>query len=245
MVTQSRWETAQAYERNYWHKQAQEIAEGTSSQLDWYRWRADQLAERLRRDGLDRLTDGSARVVEVGSGPIGVATYFKARDRVAVDPLEDFYAQDPVLTELRDPSMSYRQGMGESLPCETAKFDLAMIENCIDHTRDMDAVMREIHRVLVPGGILYLTVNNRTRWGFLMHRLISRLRVDAGHPHTMTPARTRALVERNGFEILEFEVGSYEEARAEDLASDSRKARLKGRLGVSEYLVSLVARRTG
>jgi len=96
--------------------------------------------------------------------------------------------------------------------------------------------------VLRPGGLLYLTVNCRTPTGYWVHRLLSRLRLDPGHPHTFTPPKLRQMLERFGFEVLDLEVGSYVEARKEDQASASPKARLKARLGISEFLASALAR---
>ncbi|HTK57097.1 MAG TPA: class I SAM-dependent methyltransferase [Gemmatimonadales bacterium] len=243
MVSLQRWGSAQEYEIGYWERQAQAIADGAMSQLEWYRWRAEQLGERLRALDLGHLADGSARVIEVGSGPVGVASFFPARRRVAVDPLADRYARLPGLTALRSPEVTYLKGVGEELPAETGGFDIALIENCIDHVRDIDAVMRELHRVLRPSGILYLTVNCRTRWGYLMHRTLSRLNVDRGHPHTFTPDRARRLLTHRAFELLWFETGSPHEARREDLSSPDPKTRLKGVLGVSEFVASAVARR--
>lgn len=241
----TRWRRAQEYERSYWESAALHIASGAASQLDWYRWRADQLASRLRTLGLSRLLDGQARVVEVGSGPLGIVSFFPARQRVAVDPLESFYSRNAVLTGLRDPHVQYRLGGGEALPCESGHYDLAIIENCIDHVQDVTAVMRELRRVLVPAGVLYLTVNCRTRWGFWVHRVLSTLRVDAGHPHTFTARRARALIHNSGFEIQSLDIGSYTEALRADLRSRQAKNCLKGLLGVSEFLASAIAPRTG
>jgi SAM-dependent methyltransferase len=245
MVSLARWGRAQEYERGYWVRQAAAIAEGAAAQLDWYRWRADRLVERLRDLGLGELTTGAARVVEVGSGPVGVAAYFPAAARVAVDPLAGHYAALPVLTTLRSPSVRYLEGVGESLPCETGQYDLALIENCIDHVRDIDAVMRELARVLRPGGILYLTVNCRSPWGYLVHRALSRLSIDRGHPHTFTAARARALLSAAPFDLVWFAADSMAEARRADLASADAHDRLKGLLGVSEFVASGVARMRG
>ncbi len=242
MVSPGRWRRAQEYERAYWAQQAENIARGAQKQLGWYRWRSEQLVQRLNRLQLGTLTGGAAAVVEVGSGPIGVAGFYPAREQVLVDPLQEFYGSNPVLSELRNPAASYRQGGGEALPADSGHFDLAIIENCIDHVQDDDAVLRELVRVLRPGGVLYLTVNCRTPWGFVMHRVLSRLRLDPGHPHTYTPAKLRRKLEEHGFEILELTSGSYAEAKAEDLKSASRKAKLKAYIGISEYLASAVAR---
>jgi SAM-dependent methyltransferase len=241
MVSLARWQRAQQYERGYWESVASRIATGSVSQLEWYRWRADQLQQRLRTLGLGHLTDGSARVVEAGSGPVGVAGFFPARERVAVDPLEPYYAANATLTALRSPTVQYRPGSVEALPVESARYDLAIIENCIDHVRDVVAAIRELRRALTGAGILYLTVNCRTPWGFVVHRALSRLRVDAGHPHTFTPRRARNLLREHGFGELQWEVESYRQARHADLVAPERRAKIKGLLGVSEFLVTAVA----
>lgn len=243
MVTLQRWGNAQTYELGYWQQQAADIATGAATQLDWYQWRADKLVDRLKRLGLDALTDGTARVIEVGSGPVGVASFFPASERIAVDPLAEHYAQLPGLISLRSKEVRYLKGVGEELPAETGGYDLAMIENCIDHVRDIDAVVAELRRVLRPGGILYLTVNCRTDWGYLVHRTLSRLNVDRGHPHTFTALRARDLLTHRGFDALWSETGSSSEARREDLAAADLRTRLKGVLGVSEFVVSVIARR--
>lgn len=207
MVSAARWERAQQYERSYWESLATSITAGSVSQLNWYRWRADQLVQRLRSLGLEALTAGRARVIEVGSGPVGVVGFFPAMERMAIDPLEPYYSSNPTLSALRVPSVDYRQGWVESLPCESGRYDLAIMENCIDHVRDVTAAMRELKRALRATGTLYLTVNCRTGWGFLVHRALSRLRLDAGHPHTFTPRRTRRLLRDHGFRELKFEAG--------------------------------------
>ena len=243
MVSIARWQTAQQYERGYWESVAARIANGAASQLDWYRWRADQLVARFRQLGLEALTTGGARVVEIGCGPIGVIGFFPASESTAVDPLEHFYSEDETLTALRSPAVRYVRGMGEELPCRTASCDLAIMENCIDHVRDVRAVMGELSRVLDDGAVLYLTVNCRTRWGFVVHRLLSRARVDPGHPYTFTRRRIERLVEESGFEIVAVESGSFAVERRKDLGSIERRAQLKGLLGISEFVVSVVARR--
>ena len=239
----SRWQRAQEYERGYWESQAAQIATGTVSQLEWYRWRAEQLMLKLRTLGLDILSNGQARVVEVGSGPIGVVAFLPGAERVAVDPLEPFYAQNPVLTALRPAEVQYRAGMGEQLPCETGGYDLAIIENCIDHVRNPSAVRAELYRVLKPQGILYLTVNCRTPWGYAVHRVLSRLRIDPGHPHTFTPPRASTFLERGRFTILSHAEESYGDAWRADLRSREVKARVKALLGVSEFVFSAISQR--
>jgi len=244
-VSLARWQRAQQYERHYWESFATKIATGCESQMEWYRWRAQQLVFRLRSLGLGHLTDGGARVIEIGCGPVGVAGFFPANERLAIDPLEPYYARNATLTALRSRTVQYRQGSVETLPCETGRYDLAIIENCIDHVRDVTAAMRELRRALTASGTLYLTVNCRTSWGFVVHRAMSSLSVDPGHPHTFTPRRAERLLRAHGFQILHAEAESPVAARRADLAAPEPRARLKGLLGVSEFAISVVAQPRG
>jgi SAM-dependent methyltransferase len=245
MVGLGRWKTAQRYEQGYWAGQAAQIAAGATSQLSWYQWRSDQLIKRLRRCGFDALTGGEATVLEVGGGPVGVASFFPSYRAVLVDPLESFYGSNEVLRKLRNPRAEYVSGRGEALPVESGAFDLVIIENCIDHVQDAWGVMQELGRALRPDGVLYLTVNCRSNWGYVVHRTLSSLRLDPGHPHTFTPPRVAGMLRRHGFEPVDTEVGSYEDAYREDKQSPSRKARLKALLGVSEFVTSAISRKAG
>jgi SAM-dependent methyltransferase len=243
MVSTERWRKAQEYERSYWEAHAKKIAEEAGADLEFYRWRANDLVRHLREVGREDLADGSASVVEIGCGPVGVAGFLPASRRIAVDPLEGFYRENEALVESRQPGVEYHEGVGEKLPADDASADIVLIENCIDHTKDVDAVMREIIRVLRPGGIMHLTVNCRSWPGYWVHRTISRLAVDAGHPHTFTASKTRSLIDdRPELRIVRFFQGSYMEALKQDLAGSSRD-RVKAVLGVSEFVVSLLAER--
>ncbi len=246
MVTESRWRRAQSYETGFWHSIGAQIESEDVPQLQWYGWRADQLAARLERLDLAHLTSGSAKVIEVGGGPIGVASFFPGSRVASVDPLADAYAADPSLVALRNADVEYYRGQGEDLRFPDATFDLAIIENCIDHVLDASAVLNELHRVLRPAGILYLTVNCRSRVGYYVHRILSRAGLDPGHTYTFTPDRIRGFVEGHGFAVLDLEaLESYRAARRADWRSASFKDRVKALVCVSEYAVGLVARREG
>lgn len=241
-MNEERWETAQDYERGFWSRVAAKIRRGATDNLEFYEWRSEDLVRRLKSLNRPDLAQWCTRSLEIGSGPIGVSSFFPASRRFAVDPLEDFYRQDPALTELREADVKYLPASGERLPFDDDQFNLVIIENCIDHTSSPDDVMSEIHRVLVPEGLVYLTVNCRSLWGYPIHKILSRLRIDAGHPHTYTPSRVRReLMEKQRFRTVQFEEGSFFEAWKEDLTADSIKQKLKGILGVSEFLVTVLA----
>lgn len=241
MSDSRRWQEAQHYESMFWKNTAHQIDSGDTEELHWYRWRAEQLIQRLNRLHLQRLTSGQAKVIEIGSGPVGLCTFFPGAERTAIDPLMDTYSRYPEFAKTRDPGVEYVQAMGERLPCPTAHYDLAIIENCIDHTQDINGVMRELSRVLKPNGVLYLTVNSRCRIGYFIHRVLSRTKIDRGHPHTFTPNRIVDLIRRSGFQPTDLEIGSYLESSYADLKSGRPRDMAKALLGVSEYLVSIVA----
>jgi SAM-dependent methyltransferase len=244
-ATSDRWKAAQQYEKGYWASVARKISEGSAAQLDWYRSRADRLVRRLAALGFADITTGNARVLEVGSGPIGLVTFFPGRERISVDPLHGFYRTEPTLSTLRDPAVDYREGSGEQIPCESGWCDLLVIENCIDHVHNVHGVMADLNRVLKPGGVLYLTVNSRTRLGYYVHRLLSRLQIDRGHPHTFTLSRAAALLRQHGFEIVEQHAGSALKVHLEDLRGPGMRSRLKALAGVSEFVLTFVATKSG
>ena len=236
-----RWLTAQEYEQAYWRSHAESIDKGTVGQLDWYDWRARQLEARLA--SLPNPRPKSGRILEIGSGPIGIVNSLGWGERYAIDPLEWFYRQTPSLVKLRRPGTIYLSGAGETLPLEDASCGLVIIENVIDHTYAPTTIMREISRVLEPGGELYLLVNVHTRWGAFLHNLLAALHIDRGHPYTFTSASLRRFIERCGFTIALEEIGSYHDARREDRGSPNAKAKLKGYSGLSEFQHAVICRK--
>ena len=241
MTSSERWGRAQEYEQAFWRSIAEEVAHDSLERIDFYSWRAGELRKRFEALGLAELMDGSRRIVELGSGPIGVIGYLPGKSRTAVDPLNRFYADNEHLSRLRNPDIHYLDAPGEDIPLEDEAWDLVIMENCIDHTQDPGRVMQEIHRLLKPGGTLYLTVNGRSRPGFWVHRLLARLELDPGHPHTFTKKRFQRFVQEHGFEISWFHAGSWWAAWKHDLLARSMRARAKGLLCVSEHLLSCVA----
>ncbi len=243
MASKERWQKAQEYEQGYWEGAAQSAAQGVLDQIDFYEWRAGELERRLTTVGLGAVVDGSHRIAELGSGPVGILPFLKGKEKVAVDPLNKYYSTNAALTKFRTPDVRYVSAGGEDVPLEAGAYDLVIMENCIDHVQDTDAVMSEIRRLLPASGTLYLTVNARSRFGYYVHRLLATLALDPGHPHTFTESRFKAMLDRHGFDILQFETGSWFDAWKEDLSAKSGRAKLKALLAVSEYLLVAVAKK--
>lgn len=97
-----------------------------------------------------------ARVLEVGCGSTGYIFFFGAKDGVGVDPLADHYAE---LFPAWYGRVRTIAAAGENLPFPDASFDVVLCDNVIDHAEAPAQIVRELARVLAPGGLLYLTVH--------------------------------------------------------------------------------------
>ena len=172
-IGRSRWLQAQKYEQGFWQRLGDGIEAGTREQLDWY---AGEPAGST--SGSPPLANPAARpgkVLEIGSGPIGIVNFLEWGERYAIDPLEHFYRTQPSLAALRKPGVTYLDGAGERLPFDDGSFSLVIIDNVIDHTYAPRAILEEIRRVLAPDGRLYLSVNVHTAWGAWLHGVLAAL----------------------------------------------------------------------
>lgn len=245
MASRLRWKQAQSYEKAHWEGVSEHIAKNERQGLTWYKWRAENLLRNVKKAFPDNTPDFTeASVLEVGSGPVGCISQLPARERVAVDPLCDFFSSKPKLVEHRNPDVTYKNVQGEELPFDDGHFDMVVIENVIDHVENADGVMQQINRVLKPDGVLYLTVNLHPTWGYFLHEVVSKLRIDKGHPHTFTIPKIRRFLGGHGFQIYFDEWEDYKKCKAEEWKSESSRLRLKAISGLSEFLFTSVSRKT-
>ena len=245
MASRLRWKQAQSYEKAHWEEVSDHIQKDGRRGLTWYKWRAENLLRNIQKafpDSTPEFTDAS--VLEVGSGPVGCISQLQARERVALDPLCDFFSTKPSLVEHRSPDVVYKNAQGEELPFDDGHFDMVVIENVIDHVENANGVMQQINRVLKPDGVLYLTVNLHPAWGYFLHEVVSKLRIDKGHPHTFTIPKIRSFLNRHGFQIFFDEWEDYKKCKADEWKSDSTRSKLKAVSGLSEFLFTSVSRKT-
>ncbi|MBI5588811.1 MAG: class I SAM-dependent methyltransferase [Deltaproteobacteria bacterium] len=242
MVSTNRWHKAQKHERDYWQKKAARIAYGSTEQLNWYAWKAVEMEKRLQGH-LNEEHKQSAKILEIGSGPIGIVTFLKWGERYTIDPLEDFYKSNPVLSHQRDSSIHYCQGTGEKLPFEKKYFSLVILDNVLDHVNEAESVLKEIFRVLSDDGVLYLAVNVHTKLGGVLHSVLSKLKIDKGHPYTFTAKSIRNFIREHQFLVQAETVNDYYLAREKDRKSTSLKEKIKGYTGLSEFIYYSVCKK--
>jgi len=97
-----------------------------------------------------------ARVIEVGSGAHGLIFYFGSQRGIGVDPLAVSYRNLFPRWQSCAPTVA---AVGESLPFPEQSFDVVICDNVVDHAESPLRIVRELARILVPGGLLYFTVN--------------------------------------------------------------------------------------
>ncbi len=242
MATDRRWQKAQEYERRHWEKVAYQIVSSTQEDLDWYRWKAEQLSKNFL-SGIKNLELEDEKILEVGSGPIGMVTFLKFGERYTVDPLEDFFKANPILCKWRDQEVKYTQGKGEALPFEDQFFSLVIIDNVLDHVKSPKRVLAEVHRVMAEGGYMYINTNVHTKWGVGIRFLMETFQIDKGHPFSFTEGGLRRYLEQRGFGICQEQKESYREVKKEELRSKSKRRKLKAILGITEFQYGALCRR--
>jgi SAM-dependent methyltransferase len=93
-------------------------------------------------------------VVDIGPGPLGFPDACPARVSIGVEPLADQYAKHGLL--LPDSPALYLSVGAEHIPLAARSVDVVLARNSLDHVDDPDQVLRELRRLVRPGGILIL-----------------------------------------------------------------------------------------
>ncbi len=95
---------------------------------------------------------GNERVLDIGSGPGHAALLFATR-AVAADPTAAMLDQGRALAKARGlTNLSFELTAAEELPFPDASFDRVTSRQSAHHYADVSAALREVSRVLEPGG---------------------------------------------------------------------------------------------
>lgn len=138
-----------------------------------FRARARIILEKMRE------VPRSARILDAGAG-YGIYSLMLAEEGYTVDALELEPERVQALAHLLEerPQLKERihvqQGSLTSLPMKDASYDVIICSDVIEHIADDATAVREMARVLSPGGLLILTVpqdssNNRRIYRMFGH----------------------------------------------------------------------------
>lgn len=144
------------------------------------------LAEHL---GPERLAD--ARVLNLGcsTGMIDEAIAGQVREVVGIDI--DQVAVDAANKRVTRPNCRFMIGDAMAIDLPDGSFDVVICSQVYEHVPDATRMMKEVHRVLAPGGVCYFAATNRfcvieqhyhlpflsvipVRWAHLYLRLIGK-----------------------------------------------------------------------
>ncbi len=138
---------------------ALELLGGEPASSDYVGRRWQQARAEVRRvlneAGIDdqRFFEGKV-VVDIGPGPLGFPDACPARVSIGVEPLAEQYAEHGLL--LADSPALYLSTGAEHVPLASQSVDVVLARNSLDHVDDPDQVLREVQRLLRPGGTLIL-----------------------------------------------------------------------------------------
>jgi 2-polyprenyl-6-hydroxyphenyl methylase/3-demethylubiquinone-9 3-methyltransferase len=126
------------------------------------------------------VTDGwqGTRVLDVGCGGGFTTEYLTERGAVVsgVDPSVKLVGAARKHAEDTGKKIDYQVGTGEELPYPDNTFDIVTCVDVLEHVASPATSVREIHRVLKPGGrFLYDTINRTLRSRIVMIWLPERI----------------------------------------------------------------------
>lgn len=99
-----------------------------------------------------------ASVLDVGCGDAGALIAFaeEGASAAGIETFETSLERGRLRATDHGVTVDLKKGAAESIPFPDASFDLVMLDNVLEHVTDRPRTLREIRRVLKPGGLLYM-----------------------------------------------------------------------------------------
>lgn len=238
---------------------------------DYEAWREKRLWQELHQE--ERLATINAfggdvadlRVLELSCGMGGtlVALARAGAHVLATEFNLDYCAITKQRGERYGLNLPILNAAGEAIPLADNSFDLAVCWDIIEHVQDPEAMLRELRRVVRPGGRVLLTIINRRAWrdphyhlpaiNWLPRRLADRLvarraaskaemglqdRQTLSDMHYYTMNQFRELARHCGFKVADMEalqIMRGAKRRAGGLKGRLRDLAYRLRLGLPAY----------
>ena len=116
---------------------------------------------------------GEAQVLDcgVGSGSLSMALHRLLADRVnwfGIDSSSEMLNTAEAVTRRAGMAISFKQADVLSIPYADASFDMVMAAHVLEHLPQPDRALKEMVRVLKPGGRLFICMTRRSLFGMLI-----------------------------------------------------------------------------
>jgi ubiquinone/menaquinone biosynthesis C-methylase UbiE len=126
----------------------------SESKISWPTWVFDQMLAEIPRE---------ASVLEIGCGPGGLwrenLPRVPTQWRIVLSDLTAGMVEEATAAVRGDGRFSVKQMNAEKIDLPNASVDAVVANHMLYHVLDLPAALREIHRVLKPGGKLLATTN--------------------------------------------------------------------------------------
>lgn len=133
-----------------------------------------RLSSDLKCGGLGDIMECVARLVDLGSGPRTVAVVGcgpspvtvrqlleRGFDAVGVEPVE---ASLKAAREYLGDAARVKRGAAEEMPFPDASQRVVLMESVLEHVDSPWRSLTEMHRIMTPGGVLFIRTTNRLRF---------------------------------------------------------------------------------
>jgi SAM-dependent methyltransferase len=159
--------------------------------------------------------------LEIGIGPVGIgcAHFLKPEAELhTVDPIGPTAVDDwrmlpepcKALVRSCQETAVMHIAQAERLDFPDDRFAFVASQNMLDHVEDPDAVLKEVRRVLKPGGQFLLIIDTFSALGEARYQLVTRRKLAdttlvRAHPHRFSRKSVEQLLARTGFRIVHAE----------------------------------------
>ena len=136
---------------------------GYFNMLRWFinPWRVPYFKATIVENGIDPR-DASVLDVGCGGGLLAEEIASMGFRVTGIDQSEKSIDVARMHSEQNGLAIDYRSGSAEELPFGNGSFSMVTCCDVLEHMRGWERVLREIGRVLKPGGILFYDTINRT-----------------------------------------------------------------------------------